>query len=180
MKNKLLTNQEKIEFPVNEQINSDEVRIVGGKSETELTTYTKAIEMAEKMEVDLIQITESKGIPVCRLERIDKFLYDQKKSLKNKQKGSRESSKKNAMKELQVRVGIDPHDLKIKINQAKNFINKGKKVKWVLRFFGREITHIDKGEAVLAEIESGLIAIASAAETIKEGRVWYQVWSAKN
>ena len=91
----------------------------------------------------------------------------------------RDAAKKNDVKELQLRVEIDPHDLGIKLNQAKEFIKDQRRVKWVLKFKGREMTHLDRGSNLIDLIHASLTEVATAGNLQKEGKVWHQVWQPK-
>jgi translation initiation factor IF-3 len=169
-----------IENPINRQIQSRQVRLLTQDKSAVVLTLEEALRRAEDQQVDLIQVAQSNDtIPVCRLERFDKFQYQKQKEAQRRQKDQRESAKRNEIKELQVRVEIDPHDLAIKIAHAKEFFAEGKRVKWVLKFRGREISHADRGQSVLEDIRTALATVAVATPLMKEGKVWHQVWAPK-
>lgn len=168
------------ENPINRQIRARQVRLLNLDKSTSLLSFEEALRQAEGAQTDLIQIAQSPdGIPVCRLEHFDKFQYQKQKDAHRRQKDQRESAKRNEVKELQVRVEIDPHDLAIKLNHAKEFFLEGKRVKWVLKFKGRELSHSERGQAVLDEIKAVLSSVAMGGPIMREGKMWHQVWAPK-
>jgi translation initiation factor IF-3 len=164
--------------PINRAIRAPRVRIIGSNN-TVMDTHV-AIAMAEDQLLDLIQISVSpEGMPVCKIEDFGKFQFQKQKIEHQKQRDQREAAKKNDVKELQLRVEIDPHDLGIKLNQAKEFIKDQRRVKWVLKFKGREMTHLDRGTDLIDLIHTSLSEVATPGNLQKEGKVWHQIWQPK-
>jgi len=92
-----------------------------------------AIELAKSKGLDLIQVTEKVEPPVCKIADYGKYLYQQqKKERKTNKLGGGE------LKEIRLTFNISPHDVETKINQAKNFLSKGNKVKISMMLRGRE------------------------------------------
>jgi translation initiation factor IF-3 len=173
-----LKEQEAQTNPINRAIRSLKVRIVG-PSNTVMNTHD-AIALAEDQSLDLIQISLSPdGMPICKIEDFGKFQFQKQKVEHQKMREQRDAAKKNDVKELQLRVEIDPHDLGIKLNQAKEFIKDQRRVKWVLKFKGREMTHLDRGSNLIDLIHASLTEVATAGNLQKEGKVWHQVWQPK-
>jgi translation initiation factor IF-3 len=99
----------------------------------------KALELAKKVGLDLIEISPGARPPVCRILDFGKFLYEESK----KQKESKQTSTK--MKEIKFRVSIDQHDFETKLRRAEGFLYSGNKVKLTLQFRGREMEHSELG-----------------------------------
>ena len=98
-----------------------------------------AIRIAQDSNLDLVQISEGKDTPVCKILDYGKYLY--KKQKKEKQ------NKKNQhiihVKEIRLRLNTGEHDLLTKLNKAKNFLEEGNKIKFTIMFRGREIIRKD-------------------------------------
>ncbi len=103
--------------------------------------------MADEAGLDLIEISPQATPPVCKILDYGKFKYEAQKR-KNEAK---KNQKVINIKELKLRPQIDTHDYEVKIKQAKKFLNQGDKVKFTMRFKGREIAN-DSGKEVLKKI----------------------------
>lgn len=119
------------EYLLNEDIKGDEVRIVGG----ELISKSKALEIAEDNSADLIEISNNKGIAICVIEQYSKFLYNKKKSEKNKPK----NIQKSGLKEIKFGLCTGENDLLHKSKKVNEFLKDGYKVKVSISLRGREI-----------------------------------------
>lgn len=98
-----------------------------------------ALQKAQESGLDLILISPQSKPPVCRLGDFGKIKYEQSK----KEKEARKASKAGVLKELKISVKIDKHDLEVRINHAREFLEKRYKVKFVTFLRGREISHKD-------------------------------------
>lgn len=173
------TTNHKQEYPRNLEIRSytRNVRVsVEGKSI--LVHIQKAIETAEGLGLDLIQISKTHdGVPICVVEAYDKFKYNKQKEEQKKEKAQRASAKKNELKEIRILLSIDEHDLQTKINQTISFLEEGQRVKWVLRFKGREIDRPVFGMQMFENIKNKIGKLGMAGNLTKEGKVWNQIWA---
>jgi len=97
----------------------------------------EAVRIADERGTDLVEISPNAAPPVCKLMDYGKFRYEQIK----KDKVSKKKQHVIVVKEIQVRPNIDPHDLEIKLKHAVEFLKKEFKVKFVLRFRGRELEY---------------------------------------
>ncbi|MGB0335241.1 MAG: translation initiation factor IF-3 [Opitutales bacterium] len=124
----------------NDRIRASEVRVIGPEG-TNLGVMPprKALELAKKVGLDLIEVSPSAKPPVCRILDFGKFLYEESK----KQKDTKQSSTK--LKEVKFRVSIDQHDFETKLRRAEGFLDHGNKVKLTLQFRGRENEHRQLG-----------------------------------
>jgi translation initiation factor IF-3 len=106
-----------------------------------------ALTLARARGVDLVEIAPNAQPPVCRVVDYGKFRYEQAK----KEKESRKHHHASALKEIQLSVRIDPHDLGVKVGHAIDFLCEDMKVKVALRFRGREMAHTEFGFQVVQQ-----------------------------
>ena len=105
----------------------------------------QAQEMAREKDLDLVEISATATPPVCKIMDYGKYLFEQKK----KQAEAKKKQKVIVVKEVQFRPRIDEHDFEFKKNNVVRFLEHGDKVKCIVRFRGREMTHMELGKAVL-------------------------------
>ena len=131
---------------VNGKIRAREVRVIGldGK-QVGVLSLGDALTLARQHGVDLVEVAPTATPPVCRLVDYGKFRYEQAK----REKESRKHQHAGRVKEIQLSVKIDPHDLGIKLAHAIDFLCEDMKVKAVLRFRGRELAHTELGFQVI-------------------------------
>lgn len=123
--------------------------------------------MAQEVGLDLVEVAPQARPPVCRIMDYGKWKYAQKKK-DHKAKAHRHES---VLKEVRLRPKTDPHDAQIKINRAKDFLEKGDKVQFTMLFRGREMVHTAQGYRTFNQIKEGLIDIAKLERDAKmEGR----------
>lgn len=140
-------------FRVNGKIRAREVRVIGGDNkQIGVLSLNEALAMSRQLGVDLVEISPNAQPPVCRLVDFGKFRYEQAK----RDKESKKHQHASTVKEVQLSARIDPHDLRIKVMHAVEFLCEDMKVKVALRFRGREMAHTEIGFQVvnsfLAEI----------------------------
>jgi len=133
---------------VNERIHFLEVRLIGPNGE-QLGTLSRydAMKKAEECELDLLCVAPNANPPVCKLINYGKYRFEKQKQDRENKK----NSKKNEIeiKEIQLTPQIGEHDLLTKVKAASKFLQDGNKLKVGVRFRGRQMAHIDVGEAVL-------------------------------
>lgn len=145
-----------LRFRVNDQIRIPDIRLVGDNlkelSETigqniESGIYPtrRVLEWAERMELDLVEISPKAKPPVCQIIDYKKFLYMRKK----KEKEIKSNAVKTVVKEIRFGPNISEHDFDFKLKHAVNFLKEGSKVKAYVHFRGRTIVFRDRGELVL-------------------------------
>ncbi len=134
----------------NNRINSPEVQVIASTGENlGIISTNKAISMAKEEGLDLIEIAPNAKPPVCKIIDIGKYKYDaQKKANQAKKK-----QKKIEVKEIKLRPVTETHDYQFKIKNAQKFISKGDKVKFTIRFKGRELQHAHLGEELMDKIK---------------------------
>lgn len=170
-------NQNQNRIRINLQIRVPQVRVVleDGSSPGVMSTRD-ALKMAQDANLDLVEINPRSNPPVCKILDYGKFKYDEKK----KAAAARKTQKQSELKELTFRPNTDEHDLGIKLQTAKEFLKEGNKVKFAIRFRGREITHPqlgkDKLEWLLKELTD---LISGTPQVFTEGKVMSMTVSPK-
>ncbi|MGM0608989.1 MAG: translation initiation factor IF-3 [Candidatus Muiribacteriota bacterium] len=148
--------KKKFNYRVNEQIKAEEVRLVGPESKAYgIVPLSEALKVSEDEGLDLVEIAPKAKPPVCKIINFSKFKYEQSK----KEKEAKKKQKVMDVKEIRLRPNIEQHDLGIKINNAKKFLNKGDKVRFNLRFKGRQNAHKEQGVELLQRVEETLSEI---------------------
>ena len=139
---------------LNSEVRHPKVRIIGEGVESRECSSYEASKLAESMGVDLIEVNPNSTPPLVRLMRYDKFLYEEKKKTRLKEKKDREQ--RVEVKEIRLTPNTDKHDLDFKLKHSIEFLEKGDKVKVSIFFSGREIMYKDRGEVVLLEFAQSL------------------------
>jgi translation initiation factor IF-3 len=134
----------------NNRITSPEVQVIGNDGENlGIINTNEAISMAKEKGLDLIEIAPNAKPPVCKIIDMGKYKYEaQKKANKAKKK-----QKIVLLKEIKLRPVTELHDYQFKIKNAKKFISKGDKVKFTIRFKGRELQHSHLGKDLMDKIK---------------------------
>ena len=162
----------------NNQIRAREVRVIGPNSEQlGVVTITRAMELANEYELDLVEVAPTAAPPVCRIIDFSKYKYDQEK----KERKVKKNQHVTHLKQIRLKPHISDHDLETKMKQAIAFLAKKDKVKVNLMFQGREMSFRDQWRAVLDKV------IAQTAEhaiiekqPLAEGRVVSMVLAPKS
>jgi translation initiation factor IF-3 len=125
---------------------------VGDNIEPGVLSLEDAINLADEMDLDLVEISPNAVPPVCKIVDFQKFLYQQKK----KQKELKTKQTNVVVKEIRFGPNIDEHDFEFKLNHAKKFLEEGFKVKAFVFFKGRTIVYKEKGEITLLKFAQEL------------------------
>lgn len=151
-------------FRINDELNGDyDVRIVGEEIESKVVPLTEAKQIAEKMELDLIEINPTTKPPIVRIASYEKMLYEMKKAAKkNKQQAK-------PLKEIQLTANIAEHDLQTKANNAKKFIESGHKVRATLTMKGRELLRREESKKSILEFIVMMEEVATPESLRDEG-----------
>jgi len=137
----------------NNRINSPEVQVIASSGENlGIISTNKAILMAKEEGLDLIEIAPNAKPPVCKIIDMGKYKYDaQKKANKAKKK-----QKIVLLKEIKLRPVTEAHDYNFKLKNAQKFLSKGDKVKFTIRFKGRELQHSNLGHDLMSKIKEDI------------------------
>tara|TARA_B100000029_G_scaffold103456_1_gene93916 strand:+ start:149 stop:694 length:546 start_codon:yes stop_codon:yes gene_type:complete len=134
---------------INDRIRANEVQVINSEGKNLGTLDIKeAIAIAKEEGLDLIEISPNASPPVCKIIDIGKYKYDlQKKANKAKKK-----QKVMNLKEIKLRPVTEIHDYNFKIKNAQKFLEKGDKVKFTVKFKGREMQHTELGNKLMDRI----------------------------
>ena len=137
----------------NNRISSPEVQVIANDGENlGILNTNEAISIAKKQDLDLIEIAPNANPPVCKIMDMGKFKYDAQK----KANLAKKKQKIIALKEIKMRPVTETHDYEFKVKNAKKFIAKGDKVKFTIRFKGRELQHSHLGNELMAKIKEDM------------------------
>ena len=149
--------QQQGEHRINSQITAPQVRVVSDEIEgAQVMAIKDALQLADQMEMDLIEISPKADPPVCRIADYQKFLYQQKR----KAKEIKAKQVKVVIKEIRFGPQTDDHDYNFKLKHAENFLKEGAKVKAYVFFRGRSIVFKEQGEILLLRFATDLEEIA--------------------
>ena len=134
----------------NNRITAPEVQVIGSDGENiGILNTNEAISMAKEQGLDLIEISPNAKPPVCKIIDMGKFKYDAQK----KANVAKKKQKIVLLKEIKMRPVTETHDYDFKVKNAKKFLGKGDKVKFTIRFKGRELQHSHLGRELMDKIK---------------------------
>ena len=142
----------KDQHAINERIRAREVRLVGDNVTQGVYTIQQALAIADEQGLDLIEISPNAQPPVCRVLDYQKFLYQQRKRLKEQ----KAQSTKVVVKDIRFGPQTDDHDYNFKLKHAIGFLQEGAKVKAYVFFKGRSILFKEQGEVLLLRFANDL------------------------
>jgi translation initiation factor IF-3 len=161
----------------NREIRVREVQLIDAEGQNRgVVDIIDALRLSEEDGLDLVEIVPNANPPVCKILDYGKFRF-------NEQKKAAEARKKQKIveiKEIKLRPGIDDHDYDTKMKAVRRFFEEGDKVKFVLRFRGREMAHQELGFRVLERVKLETATIAKIElEPSMEGRQMIMVLAPK-
>ena len=158
---------EKDSHAINDEITAKEVRLVGDNVETGVYPIAAAMKIADEQGLDLIEISPNANPPVCRVLDYQKFLYQQRKRLKEQ----KAKSTKVVVKEIRFGPQTDDHDYNFKLKHAMEFLKEGAKVKAYVFFRGRSLHFKEQGEVLLLRFANDLEELGKVEQMpILEGK----------
>ncbi len=136
-------------FNINEQIKAKEVRVIDHEGHMMgVMSVAEGIRKAKEIGLDLIEVSPNANPPVCKISNFGKMKYEMQK----KAADAKKKQKVVEVKEIKMTINIGKSDYETKVRHAKEFIEKGQKAKISIRMKGREITHRDIAEKMMANI----------------------------
>jgi translation initiation factor IF-3 len=133
---------------INREIRAPRLRVITeAGDQLGIISLREALDKAEEMGMDLVEIAPTAVPPVAKIIDYGKFRYHQAK----KEKEGKKAQVQIKVKEIKLKPNIDTHDLQTKLKHAREFLQKGNKVRLVITFRGREMLHIDLGGKVVAQ-----------------------------
>ena len=160
---------------INSEIKAKEVRLINYNGENMgVVSLTEALKIAQEVGLDLIEISPQVTPPVCKVLDYGKYKYEQQK----KKNEAKKNQKVVSIKELKLRPMIDTHDYEVKVKQAKKFLSQGDKVKFTMRYKGREMSANDMGKEILNKLLEDLDGICKVDAAPKlEGKQMFMIVS---
>ncbi len=142
---------------INNQITADKVRLIGSDGkQIGVVSLREAQRRADELELDLVEISPTAEPPVCRILDFSKYYFQKEKKAKEAKKKQHEVE----VKEIKFGPNTEEHDYNFKKNNAIKFLKQHNKVKFTVRFRGRQMAHKDLGYRVLEKLKEDLAHIA--------------------
>ena len=155
------------EHRINERIRVPQVRLVGENVTVGVYPTQEALRIAQQQELDLVEISPNADPPVCKIIDYNKFIYEQKKKLKE----IKSNSKQTVIKEIRFGPNTDDHDFDFKLKHAIKFLEAGEKVRAYVHFKGRAIVYKEQGEILLLRFAQALEEVGKVEQLPKlEGK----------
>ena len=153
---------------LNEAIVAKEVRLIGPDGETlGIMSSQKALELAYDRGMDLVMMAAQATPPVCKIMDYGKFCFDRDK----REKEARKKQQTVELKEIQLSCRIDTHDFETKARHAVRFLSEGNKVRVVMKFKGREMSHQSIGQEVLERFKDACAEVGTVEKKpVLDGR----------
>ena len=137
---------------INQFIKAPEIRLVGDNVEQGIYPTRQALAIADDLGLDLVEISPNADPPVCRVIDYSKFVYEQKKKLKE----IKANAKQTVIKEIRFGPNTSDHDFQFKLKHAISFLENGEKVRAYVHFKGRAIVYKEQGEILLLKFVQAL------------------------
>jgi translation initiation factor IF-3 len=155
-------------FRINDQIKVNEVRLINENGEmTGITPIAQAMQMAVDAGLDLVEVSPNAEPPVCKITNFGKMKYEMQK----KAADAKKKQKVVETKEVKLSINIGKGDYDVKIKQVIKFIEKGDKVKLSIKMKGREMSHLDLADKMMANVTEDVSSVAKFESTPRmEGR----------
>ena len=144
-------------YRINERIQAPELRVLDSEGkQVGVLSKQEALTRAQEEGLDLVEIAPNAQPPVAKIIDYKKFLYQQAK----KKQEEKRNAKSTETKEVRLGPFMDDHDLQIAANRATTFLENGDKVRFVVKFRGRQITRPEFGYQVINKITERLDPIS--------------------
>lgn len=162
---------------INGQITAANVRLIGADGrQVGVVSVREALRRAEEQDLDLVEISPSVDPPVCRILDFSKYYFQKEKKAKEARKKQHEVE----VKEIKYGPNTEDHDYGFKKNNAIKFLKQHNKVKFTVRFRGRQMAHKEIGFNLLERIKTDLAHIADVdAEPVSDRNLLFLVMSPK-
>ncbi len=147
----------KPQYRVNREIQAPRVRVIGEDGrQIGIMPLQEALKLAYEKDLDLVEVAPDSDPPVCRLMDYEKFLYERAR----RERESRKARRGGEVKEIRLRPSISEHDLSYRLQDIRDFIKEGNKVRVRVLFKGREIDHPEMALRLLEKIMAGVSDVA--------------------
>lgn len=150
-------NQQKKRYRINQWIFASPLRVLDAESkQIGVLSKEEALKMAQEQELDLVEIAPTAQPPVAKIIDFNKFLYQQEK----KKREEKRKAKVSETKEVRLGPFMSENDLQVMIRRGREFLEDGDKVKLVVKFRGRQITHPEFGQQIVGKVVESLSDIS--------------------
>ncbi|MBN1506810.1 MAG: translation initiation factor IF-3 [Sedimentisphaerales bacterium] len=157
---------EKKGLRINTGIRADSVRLIDeGNNQVGVVSKEDALSKAREAGLDLVEVAPTSEPPVCRIMDYGKWLYQQKRRVRDSHKKAQRHLA--TLKEIRLRPETDKHDLEVKSRHAREFLEKGHKVQFTLFFRGRQMLHKELGAELLDQITKGLEDVSKVEQSAR-------------
>ena len=158
---------------INEAIKEKEIRVIGPDGEQlGIMSSTEALNRAYDEGYDLVMMAANATPPVCKIMDYGKYRFECEK----REKEARKKQQVVEVKEIQLSYRIDTHDFETKVKHAVRFLTGGDKVRVVLRFKGREMSHVAMGSEIMTKFEEACAEYGTAdKKPVLDGRLMSMV-----
>ncbi len=163
------------ELLINEEIKAKEVRVIGTEGDPiGVMSPEAALKIAYEQGYDLVLMAPQAQPPVCRIMDYGKYRFERDK----KEKEAKKKQQVIELKEIQLSCRIDTHDFETKARHAVRFLSSGNKVRVVMRFKGREMSHIAIGQEIMQKFQDTCSEVGSVDKApVLDGRLLSMVIS---
>jgi translation initiation factor IF-3 len=153
---------------INERIRVPEVRLIDDEgNQIGVLKIADALKFAQERELDLVEVAPEAHPPVCRVLDYSKYKYEQAQKLKQ----ARKHQQQITIREIKFRPKIAQHDYDTKKHHVERFLRHKDKVKVTIMFRGREVTHPERGTAILDRLAEELAELGVVEQRpLQEGR----------
>ncbi len=155
-------------YQINEEIRDKEIRLIGDDgAQLGIMSPAAALDIAYEKNLDLVKIAPGSEPPVCKIMDYGKYRFEQSK----REKETKKNQKIVEIKEIRMSPGIGTNDFNVKLKNGQKFLTDGDRLKVTVRFRGREMTHTEIGEKLLARFAEACSELATVSKPSKlEGR----------
>ncbi|MHC4842308.1 MAG: translation initiation factor IF-3 [Planctomycetota bacterium] len=148
---------------INSRIKASTVRLIDeSKNQIGVVSFKEALERAVEAGLDLVEVGPTSDPPVCRIMDYGKWLYKQKRKLRDASRLHQRHAR--ILKEIRLRPETEEHDLEIKLRHAREFLEKDYKVQFTIQFKGRQMLHKDIGFKIMERIQSDIEDLAKVLQ----------------
>ena len=163
------------ELQINEEIKAKEVRVIGENGDQlGIMTSDKALSLAYEQGYDLVMMSAQSDPPVCKIMDYGKYRFECEK----REKEAKKKQQTVEVKEIQLSYRIDTHDFETKVRHSVRFLSDGNKVKVVLKFKGREMSHMTMGKELMTKFREACAEVGSVDKPpVLDGRFMSMVVS---
>jgi translation initiation factor IF-3 len=148
---------------VNGGIRAEIIRLIDeSDNQVGVVKRNDALARARQVGLDLVEVAPTSDPPVCRIMDYGKWLYEQKRSQRESRK--KHSHHSTILKEIRLRPETERHDIDVKVDHARQFLQKGHKVQFTMFFRGRQLLHKDRGYAIFNKITETLTDVSKVEQ----------------